>query len=81
MVSPISENQGCFGVKSEGDLVSQMRGLPLLSSVSDFNCQLAIVNFQRSIINCQFGTVNLQLSINKCQFFRLSAINCQLTSQ
>ena len=27
-MSRMSENQGCFGVKSEGDLVSQMRGLP-----------------------------------------------------
>ena len=28
MVLRMSENQGCFGVKSEGNLVSQMRGLP-----------------------------------------------------
>ena len=59
MVSRMSENQGCFGVKSEGDLVSQMRGLPLLSSVSDFNCQLDS--------NCQFPTVSYQLPIWNCQ--------------
>ena len=33
MVLQMRENQGCFGVTDEGDLVSQMRGLPFKTDI------------------------------------------------
>ena len=43
MVLQLRENQGRFGVTSEGDLVSQLRGLPSRGSGSlNLNCLLPL---------------------------------------